>query len=541
MRRFSTPGVWIALLFLITGLPFLRQAGLHYDASYELACFYPCSPPVFGTHLFRHNIPLMIIPYLGALKAWLYVPLLKFFVVTPFLLRLPSLIAGAGSVWLLFAILDRVSGRRAAIAGALLLATDASFLIATSYDFGPVALLHLLVLAGVFLVLQFDSTEKSAYLAMAFFFFGLALWYKALVVWMLGGLAVASIIVFPRRIFVLLSPARVAIAAGALSLGALPLIYYNAVTAGATLHPDRIAVQSAPMSAKLRILRRTLDGSAFFSWLTEDGQPNTMLAPKRVGSKLSVGLSRAVGQFRSNWMLFAFVASCCLLPWLWFTPSRHASLFALIYLMVAWALMLVLPATGAALHHTILLWPFPHFLMAIAGAQVVRSMGKHVAALMTALLIAVAGCNVLLINNYYAELATRGTTPLWTEAVYPLFNYLASSPHAEVVTVDWGFGTTLCLLSDGQMRMQDISYLLLKPTEAQTQYVRWLMVQPGTLFVDYADGAEQFAGVHDRVAQIAAAAGLRREIVARVSDRNQRPRFEVARYSQTAGLAPATP
>jgi Dolichyl-phosphate-mannose-protein mannosyltransferase len=523
-------GAWIAVSFLIIGLPFLRQAGLHYDASFELACFYPCSPPVFRAHVFGRAVPLMIIQYLGALKAWLYMPLLKYFVVTPFLLRLPSLIAGAGSVWLLFAILDRVCGRRAAVAGALLLATDASFLIATSYDFGPIALLHLFILAGIFLVLRFESSKKSGYLALAFFCFGLALWYKALVVWMLGGLAAASAAVFPRRILALLSPARVAIAAGAFSCGALPLIYYNVVTAGATLHPGNITMEAAPLQMKALILRRTLDGSAFFSWLTEDRQPGTMLAPKRIGSKASVAVSRAVGQFRSNWMFFAAMAACCLLPWLWFTPSRQAALFALIYLAVTWALMLILPGTGAALHHDILLWPFPHFLIAVAGAQLAQSLGRRLAPVIAMILAAVVSCNLLLINNYYSALVTQGTTALWTDAIYPLFDYLASSRAAEVVTVDWGYETTLCLLSDGRMPIKDISFLLLQPTDEQTKYVRSLMVRPSTLFVDYAYGGEQFPGVHNRIDQIAAGAGFRKMLVARIRDRNQRPRFEVARY-----------
>jgi hypothetical protein len=534
-----TPGAWIALSFLIIGLPFLRMAGLHYDASFELACFYPCSTPIFRPNLFGHTVPLMIIQYLGTLKAWLYAPLLKYYVVTPFLLRLPSLMAGAGSVWLLFAILDRVSGRAAAIAGALLLATDASFLIATSYDFGPIALLHLFVLAGVFLLLRFERTRKTAYLGIAFFLFGLALWYKALVVWMLGGLVAAAALVFPRRVLALLSPARVAVAACAISLGAMPLIYYNVASRGATLHVGSLAAGSPPFSTKFLILRRTLDGSVFFSWLTEDRQPETMRAPARPGPKVSVGISRAVGQFRSNWMFFAFVASCCLLPWLWFTPSRHLALFAIVYLAVTWALMLILPATGAALHHTILLWPFPHFLMAVAGTQLARSMGKHAARIMIWILIAVAGCNLTLINNYYAELVTRGTTSVWTDAVYPLFDYLSSSSASEIVTVDWGYATTLCLLSDGRMPMRDISFLLLQPTDAQREDVRLLMLQPGALFVDYAEGGGQFPGVHDRIAQIAGAAGYEKKIVGRIRDRNDRLRFEIARYIQAPVLSAA--
>ena len=74
MRRIS-PGLWIALLFALTGLVFLKLAGLHYDASYELTCFYGCAPPPFRVAISHHVFPVMIIPYLGTLKAWLYLPL----------------------------------------------------------------------------------------------------------------------------------------------------------------------------------------------------------------------------------------------------------------------------------------------------------------------------------------------------------------------------------------------------------------------------------------------------------------------------------
>jgi hypothetical protein len=170
-----------------------------------------------------------------------------------------------------------------------------------------------------------------------------------------------------------------------------------------------------------------------------------------------------------------------------------------------------------------------------------QALGRRGAPVMAAILIALLSRNVLLINNYYSALVTQGTTALWTDAVYPLFDYLASSRAAKIVTVDWGYETTLCLLSDGRMRIQDISFLLLQPTKQQTNFVRSLMLQPGVLFVDYTEGGEQFPGVHNRIAQIAAVAGLRKEMVAQITDRNHRPRFEIVRYSQEAGATGLQP
>ena len=323
MRRPIWPAVSIATSFLVMGLPFLRLAGMHYDASSELACFYACAVPAFRVRLFHHWAPVMIIQYFGALKAWLYAPILKYLDLTPVVLRLPFLFAGAGSVWLFFAILDRVSGRRAAIVGAILLTTDASFLLATCYDFGPVALLHLFLLAGIFLLLRFEDTHNSRYLAFAFLLFGLALWHKALFVWMLGGLAAGSAVVFPKRILALVTPARIAIAGLCFCAGASPLIYYNAVTEGATFHTGNVMEAGAPISQKLLVLRKTMDGSVLFGWLTEDQLPETALAPAGVSGKAAVELSKATGNLRSNWMVYAFLASCLLAPWLWFTPARR--------------------------------------------------------------------------------------------------------------------------------------------------------------------------------------------------------------------------
>src|SRR5271169_3160207 len=102
-RRISL-AFWIALLFLLCGLMFLRKTGIHFDAAYELGSFYRCCTPAFRPVFFGHRVPVMILPYLGAFKTWLYYPLLQSFDVTPVLLRLPVLLVGTVSVWLFFAI-----------------------------------------------------------------------------------------------------------------------------------------------------------------------------------------------------------------------------------------------------------------------------------------------------------------------------------------------------------------------------------------------------------------------------------------------------
>lgn len=533
-RPFDRVYAWYAagpaFLFLLLGLPFLRKTGLHYDASSELACFYPCAVPEYRARMFGHDVPLMVLQYLGALKAELYLPILLWLQVTPFVLRLPFLVCGAASVCLFGAILDRVSGRRAAIIGALLLATDLSFLAATSYDFGPIVLLHLFFLAGMLLLLRFDESGRTRYLALAFFLFGLAFWEKALFVWMFTGLCAASAAAFPRRILARATPARAAIAAVSLVMGAFPLLYYNAVTGGATLHTGNVMSGPSPLAQKVLLVKKTLNGSVLSGWMTEDQQPQTRIAPIGILGKVSAGVTRITGSVGADWMVYLLFASFALLPWLWFTPSRSAALFGAIYLVVTWAQMAILPNTGATLHHVILLWPMPHFLIAVAIAQLWVRFGKWPRLALAGATAAAIVVNLLVMNSFYTELVTRGTSAVWTDAVYPLFADLESRSNTRVVTVDWGYSATLCLLSDGEMPIHDISFTLLNPSAADAAGIQSLMDDSQSIFVDRAGAGEQFPGVREHLAEIAGQGGYGKQIAGVIRDRNARPRFELFRY-----------
>ena len=94
-----------------------------------------------------------------------------------------------------------MAGLRAACIGCCLLAADSLYLLTTCFDWGPVALQHLLVVGGVLLLMRFYQTLSSLSLAAGFFLLGLALWDKALGMWMLSGLGIAGILIFQREIW----------------------------------------------------------------------------------------------------------------------------------------------------------------------------------------------------------------------------------------------------------------------------------------------------------------------------------------------------
>jgi hypothetical protein len=80
------------------------------------------------------------------------------------------------------------------------------------------------------------------------------------------------------------------------------------------------------------------------------------------------------------------------------------------------------------------------------------------------------------------------------------------------------------------MPLDDISYTLLGPSDGEVAWIRSLIEDPRNLFVDHTASDEQFRAAHQRLESIAAMSGRTRVLVAVIRDRNQRPRFEIARY-----------
>src|SRR5271170_3406546 len=205
------PAVVLPLVFFCLGLAVLPLPGLEDDeVLFAAPVFHLPAAAVFGVQVFHTQVPLMLLTYLGALKSWLYFPILTLLSPSYLTVRLPVLIIGSLTVWIFIWLLRRTSGQTAGWVGGVLLATDTMFLFTTCFDWGPVALQHFLALAGLALVFKFVSqaTPQPRGLALffGFFSFGLALWDKALFLWLFSGLVVATILVFPRELWSRCSP-----------------------------------------------------------------------------------------------------------------------------------------------------------------------------------------------------------------------------------------------------------------------------------------------------------------------------------------------
>jgi hypothetical protein len=529
---------------LLAGLAFLTEIGIENDEAIFAGVFFKPYGGAYTIRIGHSRIPLMVMAYIGTLKAWLYRPLMSIFGTGLAALRLPMLLAGVASVWLFFRLLDRIAGRRAAIIGCTLLAVDSTYLLTICFDWGPVALQHLLLVAGLLLVVLFYQRRTWTPLFWGFFLLGLGMWDKALAVWMLSGAGVAAIAVFPDRILAVFTRKRLAIATLGFTLGALPLVVYNLENQWETFRGN-VQLDTRDIPGKARMLMETAKGDGLFGWMFDEGwQTPHPHAPRGLAQKAGAGISSLAGHPRKHSLFYAFLLALLLAP-LARGNALRAILFALIAMAVAWVQMATNANTGGGVHHTILLWPFPQLVIAVSFAAASRRLGRAGIPAVAVVTAAMAVSGVLVTAEYQFVSFSFGGSPVWSDAVLPLARFVKNLPSGNVYCVDWGVLDSLRYLTHGTVQALVGSDPISKPelSPADREAALRMVADPGAVFVAHTKDFENFQGTNDKLVKFAASEGYRREMLGVISDSFGRQAFEVYRFAseQASGPVPMAP
>jgi Dolichyl-phosphate-mannose-protein mannosyltransferase len=519
------------LYFVLAGLTFVYSVGVESDETIFAMAFLKPISPAYSIRIGHSHIPLMIMSYIGTLKAWLYRPILKVFGTGMLPLRVPMLLAGAASLWLFFLLLRRIAGVRAAVIGCTLLAADATYLLTICYDWGPVALQHLLLVGGMFLLVRFCQTQSHRALFWGFFLLGLDLWDKALAVWLLSGLGVAALVVFPKLILRLLNRRRAALAVIGFVLGSLPLLIFNDKNHWATFNGN-FHKDTSDLPGKARMLMNTAKGGGLFGWMfDEDWQTKVPHEPKGLAQQLSANISSLTGHPRGHLLFYAFLLAVALAPFAGPNGMRAIG-FALIALAVAWIQMAITANAGGSVHHTILLWPLPQLVVAVSFAAASRRLGRAGLPVLAAAGLAMVISGVLVTAEYQYVSFRYGGSPVWTDAVFSLSDYMKAFPQGNIYCVDWGIFDSLRLLNNGTLHVVVGDDPISKPELSADDrlMVERMVKDPGAVFVTHTKDFENFHEVNNKLVKFAEGMGYKREMMSVISDTYQRPAYEVYRF-----------
>jgi hypothetical protein len=434
--RWEMPAL-LGLLAVYVGLATykLHLPGLYYD---EMLFVGPAAGE--RPYLKCFGLPLLIFPYIGALKAWVYTPIFALFGVSPVSIRLPVILISCGTLALGYSLVRRIltAGWAVAFTGACVV--HPGFVLLTKVDLGPITLM--LFLKALCLVLLFKWLEGPQRICWSVFGVCLLGFFdKFNFIWFIVALAVSTSVIYGAEIFGKLRtvPARVLMptAAALVALGWLVLwIVYP------LLQRPHAPASSGRLAQMWSLYESMCTGGAT-AYLWFKSAPTV---PSWTG-----------------WGVLSVTAVLIVLSLVSYgvgaSPSRNVDartlrfcLWCLLMFVIIFVEIVVTPQAGGP-HHMIMLFPFDllaGFGAAFLLANTFPGMRRVVVFLEGCVLIIWVASNLRSFEMHFSKFRDANSfRGRWSPNVELLAAYLDEKAKDvdSIYTIDWGIGfelTALC-------------------------------------------------------------------------------------------------
>lgn len=434
------PAIPIVLSFLWAGLHRLDCLGLYFDETIFINAALGGADEGF-IHGRVFGIPTYIMPYIGALKSWIYAPIFWLFGVDPWSVRVPGILISLATILLLTGHVRRRLGPGWGLATLLLLCTDPGLLLTSRSDYGPTVLMGLfkaLALVGFFRWLEQPSSPRMLLWIAALV---LGVWNKLDFLWILIAYGVAAISLHGERIRDTLRVQG--------RRAKIPLALLCLALLGFVLGPVRLTLSQASPSI----------GSSIGTWDRWVHIWHVFLQAfdgRGISEFQFPGLAHPGSEF-----LLLPLAGLLALPFLLHGRAlsdglHRMPLFFLLSSVLIFAQAALTPQTGGA-HHLLLLWPFPQLFAISVLAGVSRNLGKaygRLAAVASSLLLLVVVATQVRVELRYLNLLSQPElmSPKWSPKIYQLSLRLESMAVDLIVSTDWGLHSQLSSLASAENR-----------------------------------------------------------------------------------------
>ena len=436
-------GTWVPrLILLAAGAYFAVMAGrwiaspgLEYD---ELLFVNAATgEPTNGMFVVRRvlGVPVLLMGYIGALKAYLYYPVFQIFGVSPQTVRWPVIVVGLVTLALTYRVARFTFGRLVSAMVVLVMSVDPTFMYLTKFDYGPVALMMVLKLTALLLALRAVSTGSSQYLWGMAAACALGVFDKLNFIWFLVALVSAGAMLFRTELREMWQRDRAGLV---LPLTMLALIGLATVIRSIHL---ALAWDKAASVAPLDRLRdvtnlyaSTMNGQLLYMMVTQ----RTLATESLMNPIVALGLAGMVG---ASLQAARRAGAVGRMPFRERVLLCHLLIFALIAVQILFTKMAYAP------HHIMMLYPFQLFVT-FGGAVAVA--GRWGTAVTAAVLVA-SGLNVgaAYERNFRP---TAEFAPHWSPVIYQLVDFLDHHPAERIMSVDWGIHNQIWALGTSRTR-----------------------------------------------------------------------------------------
>lgn len=437
-------GAWIPILvFLFYCLVYLDRIGLSYDESVfvDAALGGITYDMVYKKFL---DIPVLVMPYIGAIKPLIYYPVFKLFDVGIYSIRLPMIFLSALTlvIWYKNA---KTFYRNPVLASAFLfiIATDPLFIIQSKLDFGPTVIQNFLLATSIYLFFRFLKNHSMLYLSFLYLALLTGVYNKANFIWFVSAFFLASAICFGGQIFqIYRNNQRVFLVTSGLFLLLLFIIIAYMIipsalnfTIGNLLH----VTPGEKIYYIYRLFTATLNGSVMFLYLFSDGVSAASLTNTIEWTTLGVWLVIMLLQKLRKHTPAEF-NEC----------NRYIGYFLLIFVLEL--TQIIMTPQGRLPAHLMVLWPLHHlifiFILRAFYTLLPGAVFRNLLLLPPAALV----MSQLYVNDIYLiQFKNPGAykNPLWSPAVYSLSQYINQhlQQYDYVLSLDFGLNNQLFALA----------------------------------------------------------------------------------------------
>ena len=385
------------------------------------------------------GIPLLILPYIGTVKAALFAPIFALWGVSVSTIRIPAIAMSAATLVVAYLMGREVIGRWSAVV-VVLMATCPTFIFMSKVDWAPIVVAMFLTMTLLLAFFRYLNTGRIGWLWVLFGAALLGVYDKQNFLWLIVAVSVGSAVVYRGRLWQLARahPDPTLIAVG--SFGCCLLLGLAVIIPNLSAHGSSSLQDPIPhLDAAWGLFERTVGYSQVIGFFT----------------------GRAVVQ--PLWMDFQWVFSLAALSVLALRGRQGplpepavAPAKAAVFFLVVMAVMIVeVAATKQAIgpQHVIELMPYPLLVLACSLVAVLRS-GPVFRIGISA--IAVTGISLILAAQavstaQYVSLMQNPSQlrPVFSTAVYRDAAFLNANGGGtdEIVSAGWGPGTPLFSLA----------------------------------------------------------------------------------------------
>jgi Dolichyl-phosphate-mannose-protein mannosyltransferase len=396
-------------------------------------------------HMRLGSVPLFIMPYLGALKAWIYAPVFSLFGVSALTIRLPAILLAAVTLLIFFQLMRAKLGAVWATVALWIMAVDPANLFPSRLDWGPTVLMHFFQAA--ILALWFSYRDKPGLWKMVLIFvcFGLGFFDKFNFVWLVLAFVIGISLCYPDSLKnIWASSPRFARQMGAiLALIALGAILYFVFPLLLHFHPARAHTMGLQM--KWEELLRTLGGVGV--------------------AHLIFGNSCGIIPFTPFWLIVTdcYLALACLffpMPNAEARENRKNGFFFLLIGFLIFLQIVITPQAGGGAHHYSMIFPLPLLAFVFLAESLYIQLATENLRGLAGLLFGSAALCLFIVNVhntgvYLSHFRTNPHySPRWSPEIYSLSHYINEHGFEakSVICVDWGLHNQLHALAPKELR-----------------------------------------------------------------------------------------